>query len=77
MFENSELVATVLTYPILKTDVEWKLVLGGDPVRFLWPVPITEAELDLKLNRGYNALMELFNEVEHPYILNPGRASYV
>jgi hypothetical protein len=53
------------------------LVLDGDPVEFLWPIPITQAELELKLNRGYDALMDRFNEVEHPVVLDPRRTSYV
>jgi hypothetical protein len=79
MFENSELVAVVLTGPVVRSDSELadKLVLDGDPVQFLWPIPITGAELDLKLKRGYNALMDRFNEVKHPVILNPHRISYV
>ncbi len=79
MFENSELIAVVLTDTVVRSDSELsdKLVLGGDPVEFLWPIPITQAELDLKLSRGYGALMDIFNEVEHPIVLNPRRASYV
>ena len=53
------------------------LVLDGDPVEFLWPIPITQAELELKLNRGYGAFMDRFDEVQHPIVLNPRRTSYV
>lgn len=79
MFGNSELVAVVLTDPVVRSDSELadKLVLDGDPVEFLWPIPITLAELELKLNRGYGALMDIFNEVQHPVVLNPRRTSYV
>jgi len=78
MFENNKLVAVVLTGTVVRADTVLadRLVLDGDPVEFLWPIPITEAELELKLSRGYDALMDLFNDVEHPVVLAPSRASY-
>jgi hypothetical protein len=79
MYEGSELVAVLLADTVVRPDGELagKLVLDGDPVHVLWPVPITQAELELKLKRGYGALLDLFDEAHHPVVLNPRRASYV
>jgi hypothetical protein len=40
-------------------------------------VPITTAECNFKLNNGFDALMDLFDQNQHPYIFDPKRRSYV
>lgn len=54
-----------------------RLTLGGDPVEFLWMVPLTGAECEFKLEKGYNALLGLFEEHRHPHVFDPERGSYV
>jgi hypothetical protein len=54
-----------------------KLSVGGDPVDFLWVVPLSQAECDLKLTKGYNSILDLFNRNRHPHIFNPDRKSYI
>jgi hypothetical protein len=79
IFDNSELVAAFLSYTIVRPDNQLadKVVLDGDPVHFLWLVPITQAELDHKLNQGYHALLDVFDEANHPIVLDRQRASYL
>jgi hypothetical protein len=40
-------------------------------------VPITTAECNFKLKRGFGALMKLFDQNQHPLVFDPGRKSYV
>jgi hypothetical protein len=54
-----------------------ELVLEGDPVSLLWVVPITTAETNLKLEHGTDALLGVFDEQQHPVVLDPRRQSYV
>jgi len=49
----------------------------GVPVEFLWVVPISRAELRLKKRKGVNALLDVFEENQHPWIFDPNRKSYV
>jgi hypothetical protein len=53
--------------------LEWK----GDPINLLWLVPITTAECALKLDQGSEALLDLFDRVNHPFILKDSRSSYL
>ncbi len=79
-FFGSAVLDTVLFLrPIVMRDrtLPKELVLDGDPVHFLWLVPLTTAECNLKLERGAGAIMELFNKHKHPHVFDPGRASYV
>jgi len=39
--------------------------------------PLTKAECNLKLAKGSQAILDLFQEVKHPYVFNPDRASYI
>jgi hypothetical protein len=65
--------------PLVKADTKMpeKLSLDGDPVELLWLVPLTQAECDLKLAKGSDAILDLFTEKRHSHIFNPNRASYV
>lgn len=58
-------------------DLAKDLVLDGDGVEFVWVVPISAAECQLKLAKGSSALLDLFQENKHPYIYDPSRKSYV
>jgi hypothetical protein len=53
------------------------VTLAGDPVNLLWLVPITSAERDLKLQKGINAIYDLFDQVRHPHVFTGNRRSYV
>ncbi len=79
LFENSQLCAVLLLDSVVLPDRQLadKVVLDGDPVDFLWIVPITQAELDYKLKNGCDALLDLFDKVKHPVVLDRGRASYL
>ncbi len=79
MFDGSELVAALLIDTIVRPDngLAEKVIIDGDPVQFLWIVPITQAELDYALHRGVDALLDIFDDIRHPPVLNPRRASYL
>ena len=65
--------------PIIMKDqnLHEELSLSGDPVSFLWVVPLTTAECNFKLQNGFDALLDLFGKNKHPYVFDPKRASYV
>jgi hypothetical protein len=54
-----------------------ELTLGGEPVHFLWVVPLTTAECNFKLKRGFEAMLNLFETNRHPHVFDPHRKSYV
>lgn len=79
-FFGSSALNTILLLPsIVQRDrtLSEQLTLEGDPVHFLWVVPITGAECKLKLDRGTNAILDLFGKHRHPHVFNPNRTSYV
>jgi hypothetical protein len=54
-----------------------RLTIEGDPVNLVWCVPITSAESRYKLDRGVNALYDVFERVQHPVPFAGDRESYV
>jgi hypothetical protein len=48
-----------------------------DPIELLWLVPITAAECQLKLEKGSDALLDVFDRVNHPFVFAGDRSSYV
>jgi Suppressor of fused protein (SUFU) len=65
--------------PIVKKDqtLPTELQLSGEPVHFLWVVPLTTPECDFKLTNGFDAMLNLFQQNRHPYVFDPHRKSYV
>jgi hypothetical protein len=65
--------------PLVKKDqnLESELILDGDGVQFLWVVPLTTAECNLKLANGSTAILDLFQKNRHPHVFDPDRKSYV
>ena len=51
------------------------LKVGGDDVDILWMIPITDAELEYKLEHGSEALEELFDEHELSPVIDEQRES--
>jgi hypothetical protein len=79
-FWGSTILDTVLFMePIVKVDqtLAEALTLGGDPVRFLWVIPLTTPECNFKLEKGTSAILGLFQQNRHPYVFDPTRKSYV
>jgi hypothetical protein len=76
---STELDTLLFMPPIVKKDqtLPSELNLGGDPVHFLWVVPLTTAECNLKLERGFDAILNLFQLHRHPHVFDPHRKSYV
>jgi hypothetical protein len=62
-FFGSTILDTIfLLPPIVKKDkdLQDELILDGDGVRFLWLVPLTTPECNLKLAKGSDAILNLF-----------------
>ena len=79
-FWGSRILDTILLMPpIVAKDqaLPDQLALDGDPVHFLWLAPLTTAECKLKLARGFEAILDLFQTNRHPHVFDPNRASYV
>ncbi len=77
---GSSVLDTILFLPtIVKLDrtLPDELILDGEPVHFLWVVPLTTPECNLKLAKGTDAILGLFGRNRHPHVFDPGRASYV
>jgi hypothetical protein len=53
------------------------LVLAGDPVHFLWVVPLSTRECNLKLEKGFDTVLGLFEQNRHPHAFDPARKSYI
>jgi hypothetical protein len=79
-FWGSSVLDTILLIPtIVQRDAALpeQLQIGGEPVHFLWVVPLTTPECQLKLEKGVEAIFDLFNQHRHPHVYNPSRASSV
>ncbi len=79
LFEGSALDTLLLLDSIVHPDgtLDQHLQIEKDPVHLLWVVPITSAECELKLREGTNAILDLFDRIQHPLLLNESRRSYV
>jgi hypothetical protein len=79
-FWGSDVLDTLLFMPTIvgpDNSLPKELVLDGDPVHFLWLVPLTTPECNLKLVEGFGAILRLFQRNRHPHVFNPARSSYV
>jgi len=79
-FWDSPVLDTLLFMPtIVNPDggLASRLRLAEEPVHFLWVVPLTTPECNLKLAVGFDAILDLFQRHRHPHIFDPNRASYV
>lgn len=79
LFPGSQLCALLILMSNVapERDAYHVVEIAGDPLHILWPVPITESELALKLERGTEALLEVFNEKQLSFVLDIGRTSLV
>ena len=80
LFRPNSLMTTLLFLgTIVSPDAELgeQLVIDGDPVNFLWVVPISDAECEAKLEHGVDKLLDLFSEVSHPFVFTGDRDSYL
>lgn len=76
---STELNTLFFLPPTVKKDqtLPSELNLGGEPVHFLWVVPLTTAECNFKLRKGFDAMLNLFQQNRHPHVFDPHRDSYV
>ena len=77
MFEGSQLRHALMLEPLDSQHRVDELLVDGEPVHVLWLVPLTHGELELKKERGVDALLDLFSAADLPVVLNETRASLV
>ncbi len=58
------------------SDLPRYLTMDDDPVKLLWCVPITKSECQLKIDSGADALYDLFQRYQHPFVFDRGRNCY-
>lgn len=77
LFAGTSLCGLLLMPTVLEPDafLDDHLTIEGDPVNFLWLVPLTEAELELKVEQGLPALLQRFDEGGLGHVLDPQRPS--
>lgn len=79
-FFGSKVLDTLLFIPTIvhpDKDIANRLSFEGEAVSFLWVVPITTRECDLKLSRGTDALLKVFDRKKHPFVFSGDRENYV
>jgi hypothetical protein len=57
----------------LGAHLQWQ----GARIELVWCVPITTKECDVKLKLGTDALYDLFDVNEHPFVFSGSRKSYI
>ena len=55
---------------VVRPHAEFQLKLNGDEMRLLWHIPLSEAELDFKLQNGVDALLKRMTERDLPWIFD-------
>jgi len=76
---STELDTLLFMPPIVMEDQNLpdQLQLGAEPVHFLWVVPLTTPGCNLKLEKGFDVILGLFEQHRHPHVFDPHRKSYV
>lgn len=75
---GSKLSALFLLPPAMEDPERFdRLDLGGEPVNFLWVVPITSAEQALAQEKGPQVLEEILFEADFDVLIDAGRDSLV
>lgn len=79
LFPGSALDTVLVLESVVSPERELKshVEISGSPLELLWVVPITAAECGLKVEEGVGALLNLFNERQLSFVLDPGRESLV
>ena len=55
---------------LVKPHAAFEMELNGDAVRLLWLVPLRQAEVDLRVRKGVNALLDRLTAVQPPWIFD-------
>jgi hypothetical protein len=79
LFPGSRLSSVLLLDSVVapERDTYRVVEIEGDPLHILWPVPLTAAELAFKIEHGSLALLDVFNERQFSFVLDPGRDSLI
>ena len=75
-YPESNLRYGLLSLPYLNGSAFEKLHAESKIIKFLWLLPVTEAERDYKKQKGLEALEQRFDEIQLDY-LDPFRESVV
>ena len=77
LFPGSELSVVLVVQTVVSPErhTDEQVEIEGDPLNILCLLPITEAECQLKLSLGLDALLDKFNEEQLSFVLDPGRPS--
>jgi hypothetical protein len=75
---RSPLTTALLLPPIFEPpEFADSLLLNGERVNFYWVTFLTDSECQYKLEHGYEALMQKFEDVNFPHVLDAFRPSTV
>ena len=79
LFDSSCLDSFFFIPSIVRPDSELgkRLIWQGEPIHLVWCVPISTAECNYKLEKGSNAIYDLFDKFDHPIAFSSNRKSYV
>lgn len=56
--------------PIIRQHRDFRCTIDGDEVSFLWHIPISDAEREYKISHGSNALLDLMEAANLPWIFD-------
>jgi hypothetical protein len=56
--------------PLVHAHREFSITIDGDPVTFLWHIPLSDEEREFKRTHGSNALIDRMDEIELPWIFD-------
>jgi hypothetical protein len=56
--------------PLIKPHTEFTVEIEGEPMSFLWHIPISDEERALKQQQGSDALLDRMQEVKLPWIFD-------
>lgn len=78
LFVQSQLCAVLLLDPMIASAraVCERMEVAERRLKMLWVVPIATAELELVRSGGFGTLLDLFDEHQHPALLDEKRVSY-
>lgn len=79
LFGNGPLDTILFAPTVTSPDdtISRKLRIESDPVDLLWVIPITSPECRLKLEKGFDALLDIFLEKQLPVVFTGNRGSFI
>lgn len=77
--DDSVLDCVLFLFSLVEPDnsLHERLVIDNEPVHLLWVVPVSMAECEFVRTHDIEEFLEIFEEREHPIVLDPQRLSYL